>query len=392
MEGLLVILAVLLVGSYLLSPRDVFAPAFLTSIVWFGGILLYYIMPEGLPVLKDQFLGCLLIWSVTFVGSCLLMQSFRFAPCEWQCSTTVRDVYFWISICCVPSLLLFAYTAIRTGTSGSLAMDLRLAALGKGSVDGNVYTPFYYVIWVVTYMLYLVEFDKKHWRRTALMGGLVLLFGIITMAKALILSLGILTLFVLYRRGIITTKFIAIALGALLAFMLILHGIRQSTTMDEEAVGNAFEQYILRGFAAFDTLKPCSAAHWGENVFRLFYAVPYKLGFSQTPPIDPILPFILKPVCTNTYTTMYPFFVDFGKAGVGWFAAILGLLTGWVYKKSFSKSTFWSILYAYVVYMIIMQYAADSFFTNLAGHIKFVIVLAIPYVVGSSKLLAKQKQ
>ncbi len=391
MAGLLVILCVLLVLAYICSKQDIFSPGVLTAGIWLFCLLLFVLLPNRLPALQQQFLLCAGMWSGCFVLSSLSMQSLSYSNKKMQCSATIRDLYFWISIACVPALLLFVYRAIAYGTTDSIALNLRIATLGKNArVGEDTYSPLYYTLWLVTYLLYLIDADKKHWKRAALLGCLTLLFGIATMSKAMILSVGIITLFVLYKRGIISTKYILIGGAVIMAMMLVLQGIRQSISMDKDQVENIFEQYILRGFCAFDTLRPCSSAHSGENVFRIIYAVPYKLGWSSIEPINPILPWVYEPVATNTYTVMYPFFLDFGYVGVGVGAIVLGAGAGWLYTKSKQGNSFYTILYAYFCVMIVMQYVADSFFTNLAGNITFVLILSLPYIVGTYQLLKKK--
>lgn len=391
MAGLFVILCVLLVVAYICSKQDIFSPGVLTAGIWLFCLLLFVVLPNRLPALQQQFLLCAGIWSGCFVLSSLSMQSLSYSNKKMQCSATIRDLYFWISIACIPALLLFVYRAIAYGTTDSIALNLRMATLGKNvKVGEDTYTPMYYILWLATYLLYLIDANKKHWKRTVILGCLTLLFGIATMSKAMILTVGIITLFVLYKRGIISTKYILIGGAAVLAMMIVLQGIRHSMSMDKEEVENIFEQYILRGFCAFDTLLPCSSSHSGENVFRIFYAISYKLGWSSIEPIDPILPWVYEPVATNTYTVMYPFFLDFGYVGVGVFAVVLGAGAGWLYKKSEQGNSFYTILYAYFCVMLVMQYVQDNFFTNLAGVIKFVLLLSLPYIVGNYQLLRKK--
>lgn len=391
MAGLFVILCVLLLVAYICSKQDIFSPSVLTAGIWLFCLLLFVVLPNRLPALQQQFLLCAGMWSGCFVLSSLSMQSLSYSSKKMQCSATIRDLYFWISIACIPALLLFVYRAIAYGTTDSMALNLRMATLGENTKVGeDTYTPMYYTLWLATYLLYLIDANKKHWKRTVILGCLTLLFGIATMSKTMILTVGIITLFVLYKRGIISTKYILIGGAAVLAMMIILQGIRHSMSMDKEEVENIFELYILRGFCAFDTLRPCSSPHFGENVFRIFYAIPYKLGWSSIEPIDPILPWVYEPVATNTYTVMYPFFLDFGYVGVGVFAVVLGAGVGWLYKKSEQGNSFYTILYAYFCVMIVMQYVQDNFFTNLAGVIKFVLLLSLPYIVGNYQLLRKK--
>lgn len=150
--------------------------------------------------------------------------------------------------------------------------------------------------------------------------------------------------------------------------------------------------YLLGNMSSFDTLAPCSAHHFGENTFRFLYAIPYKLGISDLEPVDTILPWINYPVITNTYTGMYPFYVDFGVVGVILFAVILGAIYGWTFKKAQCGSNFNILIYAVFSHIIITQYVADMFFTNISGFLKLILLLLGPfYVTKNNLLVCKEK-
>ena len=97
-------------------------------------------------------------------------------------------------------------------------------------------------------------------------------------------------------------------------------------------------------------------------------------------PISPILPWVYKPVITNTYTVLYPFFLDFGFTGIVVFALLLGAGIGWIYAHHRKGEEIFTLLYAYFCVLLVTQYNGEAFFTNLAGHIKFVLLLLIPYI------------
>ena len=84
---------------------------------------------------------------------------------------------------------------------------------------------------------------------------------------------------------------------------------------------------------------------------------------------------------------MYPFYVDFGHAGVIIFSIVIGSFLGWLFKKSLMGSKFYIAFYAITLNVIVMQYAADLLFTNLTSNIKLFIVLAIPFVFTKHNLL-----
>lgn len=382
MTGTLILLAGLLGAAYFLSHRDIFSPGVLTCSIFSFCLLSLLVLPTHLPPLHKQCLFGVGLWSVCFVLSAMMAQSFRYTPMPKRSSTAVTDLYFWLSIACVPLLIRFAYEAIVTGTSSNFAANLRDAAINglPSSSTKEPYTPFYYMLWIATYLLYLKDINRTRWRRAVIMGGLVLSFGLVSMSKTFILTFGIMTLLVLYYRKIIATRHILLGLAVLVVLLWGMQFVRYHTQMSEEKVASTFEMYVLGNFYAFDTLKPCTAEHWGEHVFRLYYVLTYKAGLSPVEPVDPILPWVMKPIATNTYTVLYPFFLDFGYWGIAFFAIVLGLATGWLYSHYRQGDEFFVLLYAYFCVLLITQYNGEAFFTNLAGHIKFVLLMILPYL------------
>lgn len=381
----ILILVVLLGAGYVFSRKDILSPAVLTAFVWLFSLICFAILPHTLPSLSRQVLLGIGLWATGLSAGALLTQSFRYSPHTMQIDVRIREIFFWSGLVCVPLLFIFVSNALRINLDEPPAMRLRLAALGHGTADGEAYLPFYYVLWLATYLLYLFDSGKQYRIRAVIMGILVLCFAVGTMSKFLILNLGVITLVALFYKKVIRFRHLAIGAGVLVVLLLILHTIRQSRSLDGEYTSFLVEQYVLRNFVAFDTLQPYSSEHTGENVFRLIYAVANRLGISAVEPINPILPWIYKPVCTNTYTCLYPFFKDFGYWGIGLFAPVLGALIGWVYKRHWQGDTFFSMLYAYFSTMLIFQFDGELFFTNLAGHIKFIFLLALPFLFGGYK-------
>ena len=382
MTTLILICTLLLLMSYELSRHEWFSPGVLTCGVWLVGLVLFVVMPHPLPPLSMRFLMGAGLWIALYTVSALCMQSFSYRAQETQMSALVYDVYYWISICCIPFLIYFVYQALRFGTTDNWAMNLRMAALGRGrfSHDGT-YTPLYYTLWQVTYLLALFRLDKAHWRRAVVMGLLVLGFGVATMAKFVLLFFGVVTIVMLYQKHIIRLRHIAVIGLILITGMFVQHAVREKMEYDQKTFFEVVELYVLRNYTAFDTVEPCSSEHWGENVFRFCYAVAYKLGWSTVEPIDPLLPFIHKPTFTNTYTCLYPFYKDFGMWGIGLGAVITGAFMGWIFRKKQQGSTFFTLLFVYFCTTIIIQYNSEFLFMNFSGHVKACLLLYIPFLI-----------
>ena len=105
-----------------------------------------------------------------------------------------------------------------------------------------------------------------------------------------------------------------------------------------------------------------------------------------------MLKWVIKPIPTNTYTAMYPFYVDFGIIGLIIFPIIMGCTYGWIYKKADKGNNFYILVYATMVNMLIMQYAADLFFTCFFGNVKLILLLIIPFLEKKYNFLSFNKK
>ena len=379
----------LFILSFICSRNDIIAPGVITSGIWLFCLLLFWTLHHNLPPLTDQFLGSLSIWVTFFCISSLLMQSLSTKETIFEPSKVIRDLFFWISIITYPLFILFVHKALTLGHSGSWSSDLRLAALGKTTNFKEIYGGIHVIIWQVSYMIELFYSSKKNWKRVFILGFIFLSFAFFTMSKSLFLEFFTRTIIVLYFSKKIKVKHILFGAGGLYFLMVIIQAIRNSSNVDTINSQGFTVLYLLSSMTAFGTLEPGSALHWGENVFRLFYSTTYKLGLSSIEPTGILLRFISKPITTNTYTILYPFFVDFGYWGVGIFATIYGLIFGWIFKKAQNGSAFFVLIFATLGLSIITQYGGELLLTNISGYFKQIILLSIPFGATKIKLFNK---
>jgi oligosaccharide repeat unit polymerase len=280
----------------------------------------------------------------------------------------------------------FASVAITNGSTGYIPLDLRLAALGLGSGFKEPFGGFFVLIWQTSFILELLCYDKNKKWRLLVASSCFLLFGIVTMAKITFLNFFVIGSSILYFKKIVNLKHIFSGLCILALFFVILQTLRMSLKVSD--INNSIiVTYVISNLTAFDSLSPCSAEHFGENTFRIIYAIFYKLGISNVEPIDAILDWVEKPIQTNTYTTMYPFYVDFGIGGITFFSIIMGSCYGWLFKKAQMGSNFYIAFYSIILNVIIMQYVADQFFINLTTNIKLFFILSVPFLFTKHNLL-----
>lgn len=86
---------------------------------------------------------------------------------------------------------------------------------------------------------------------------------------------------------------------------------------------------------------------------------------------------------TNTYTNLYPFYVDFGAVGIAVFSVLYGLLYGFLYKKSRTGGKLELILYSISLTFLLMEFIGEFVFTNLSQYLQYITFAAIPFLVGN---------
>ena len=165
--------------------------------------------------------------------------------------------------------------------------------------------------------------------------------------------------------------------GLLLLFYLI-HSLRES----DFEIMSYFQAYFFSGIVAFDNV-PITINWEGDNVFRFFYAIAHAIN-PNIPVSEPIFDYCVISNAghmTNVYTGLYPFYSDFGYAGIGVFSVLWGSLAGYLYKKAFVSIPFlllYSILIVYVSLMFFGDFLCANFSLSLQ-YILFILLLFIPY-------------
>ena len=378
---LIIFFIVLLILGLKVSNNNIFSPSVITPAIWAAMLLMFFILDHNLPPLSYQFLVCIMLWCGLYTISSMLAQATTRATTLYNRtpSQTILNLYFLIALCTFPLFLQYAYTAITMGPTGHWATDLRLAATGKHPCFTEP-TGFLYVgIWRVAYIIELVNYSKKNRLRVLILFLFMISYGVVTMSKLMFLEMFICTAYILYANKKIKLKHLIIG-GLILFQVIILMQTVRSNLGDSDKERNSFlVLYIIGHMSAFDVLEPCSSTHFGENVFRIFYAISNSLKISNIEPVSQFLPWISSPIRTNTYTVMYPFFKDFGYIGVVIFAILNGLLWGSIFKKTTNDNKMFIVIYAFFISIIVEQYVAEIIFSGLAGHIKKLVLLLLPY-------------
>lgn len=389
MTKLLIICTILLVFSILFARRRWYAPSVLASGVWLVSLLAYSWIDHGLhPLTKDT---CTMItyWLALFCIPCWCVQSVYIKPIfkDIRTSVTARDIYYYLTLFTLP-LMVFSVLLVVARSGGNPFSALRDANVAED--NGIRTTGFFVIFWMVSYIMELQVVSKQNLGRVVLLFLVNLFYAFISMGKMNFMILFLASAIILTRRKILKLWHLAIG-GVVMLFLFVgIQTIRGSYTTPKKFAA----LYLTSSLGNLNTnLKPESAEHWGENTFRLFYALKSALDGGHTKPVDPILEFKRVEVGefvfgSNTYTALYPFYKDFGKTGVMVFAVILGLLFGYLFKTSEDNSDFALVLYAILAGSIVMQFIGDTFFTVLSQNIQYLVAALLPFIISKYNLFS----
>jgi len=391
MNNLLIIVSVLTVGSWIFSRRRWYAPSVLATAVWLFALVAYELLDKGIHPLKPEIITALTVWITGFTVATWVAQSFYLKPLlkDVTPSVPVRDLYYYFSLATVPVMAWAVLTVVRH-TGGNPFSALRDANVREND-QGIRTTAFFVIFWMVSYIMELRVLSKANRRRVIVLFLVNLFYVVISMGKMNLMILFLSTVIILSEKQIVKLKHLFIVVPVLLGLMLVLQNVRGALTSSDK-IGDFASIYICSSVANLNKqVKPKSAEQPCENTFRLYYAVKKKLDGGRTKVIDPVLDFkevqiADKRYASNTYTALYPFYKDFGIAGVWIFSIFLGLLFGLLFKLSEDGSTCALVLYAILAGCIPMQIIGDTVFTVLSQNIQYLIAALLPFVMSKYRM------
>lgn len=368
--------------------QNLFAPFVITPLIWGGVLFCFLTFPHNLYPIGSKFLSNLLVWVLPF----FLSSVFAYYKTEATSDVTAKiepnmnviKIYSVLTVLLMPVVIGITVWTAFINDPVNMFRYLRIMNTG---MDENIEAPDlgilnYLVSMAYVTLFFVLLYGKKKWLLTLII-VLNLMLAFITMAKTTFLCVILSSLYVLYVKKVIKIRHIAYGLLFFVILSIVLQSLRAASSQNEVVAVDSFDffvLYILTSMPAFEYFAlPISAAHWGENTFRLFYAIFYTFG-SDIPPINTILEFVNVPVETNTYTVLYPFYTDFGTFGVFFFSIIYGLFYGYLYRKTTTGSKFALIIYAILLNYIILQFIGEFIFTNLSMEIQHLFFVILPFV------------
>ncbi len=395
MTKLIIILSLLFAGSCLFARRRWYAPAVLQSGVWLLCVVTYAVLDHGMHPLRESVINAILVWVAGFTVTTWCVQSLYVKPLlkDVTPSLPVRDVYYFFTLLTLP-IMLWAVISILQHSGGNPFSALRDANVREND-QGVRTTGFFVVFWMVSYIMELRVLSKSNLLRVIVLFLVNLFYVAISLGKMNLMILFLSTVIILTEKGIIKLKHLFVAVPLLIGLMLGLQYARGSLRNSDSSLERFTALYVCTGLGNFNKyVEPGSSQQPGENTFRLYYAVKSKLDGGRTPVVNPILKFKGVKIGrhgfgSNTYTALYPFYKDFGMAGIWIFTVFFGLLFGMLFKAAEDGSVCALVLYAIWAGCIPMQIIGDTFFTVLSQNIQYLVAALIPFVMSKYRLLEK---
>lgn len=362
--------------------RDIFAPWSITLMVWIVVLIAYLYLDHGLCKTSDDFTPGVMLWCSSFCGLGYIV--YRLTPAntepEWTANRKVVNLFTIVAVMLTPLALYKAATfALEAGTD-NLMFAMREQIVEKDS--GFSLGPIAYLIHVI-YAILLVSADaEKYWNKWFFILCMVinLLFCFVIMSKLVIFIGVISTLYLNYVHKRIKLRTIGMVVGVFIFIGLLFTQIRAASDGDADSTYTLLEllaMYLLSPIPAFGMETACSSPVWGYETFRPFYNFLAGIGMYNGPVFDLDRVFVKVPIPTNVYTTMSPFYNDFGLPGIAVMGAIEGMIVAFIYKKASTGHTVARNLYAYLTAGLALQYYDDEFFLCASSIMQMVILIYI---------------
>lgn len=386
---LMVICGLLLCMSMLLARRRWYAPTNLMLLVWLLSLVGYAWIDKGSHPLHTSTIWAVSLWLISFSISAWLMQAIYVKPVFKDITSSVpaRDIYYYFTLLTIPIMAIWV-SVIIARDGGNPFAALRDANVAE--VRGIRTAAFFVLFWMVSYIMELQVVSRANIRRVLVLFFANFFYAFVSMGKMNFMILFLSTVIILTQRKLIKMWHLVIAFCVLLVFFVGIQKIRGSYTNPRHFTA----LYLTTSLANLDqNVVPCSSKQPAENSCRLYYAIRSSLDGGKTEVVDPILNFKWVRIgdlkyYSNTYTTIYPFYKDFGMIGVVVFAVILGLLFGYLFKTAEDGSQFSLLLYAILAGTVVMQFIGDTFFMVLSQNLQYLLAALLPYIISKHNLFA----
>ena len=313
MTQVIILSVVLFAFSILFSRRRWYAPSVLLCGVWMVSLVAYAWIDHGMHPLKPEIIAVISYWMVGFCVASWAIQSIYIKPVfkEVNSCVTARDIYYYFTLVTLP-VMIIEVAMVLLNSGGNPFSALRDANVAE--TNGIRTTGFFVIFWLVSYIMELQVASRENLKRVIVLFIINLFYAFISMGKMNFMVLFLSTAIILSQRKTINIKHLAIGIVCLAMLFVGVQKIRGSYSTPQHFVA----LYMTSSIGNLNmNVTPKSAENTGENTFRLYYAIKSKIDDEKTQVIDPVLDFHTVKVgkfrmYSNTYTSIYPFYKDFG--------------------------------------------------------------------------------
>ena len=378
---LIIIMSILLVGYMLFKAGDLFAPWTITTAVWLAIVVMFQFQGDLLYPLGTQFHTSLALWLPIFCVASLLTyyllpavadpkEASRQLP---ETSGLIFTTLYVISMVITPLYLYKIMQVVMMFDTADMLNNLRLLAVYGDEKYG--FLNYSYVLNQVLIVVALWRYPKVPlWQLlTIVAASMMSAFAI--MEKGILFFLFSALMYILYQKRVIRLRSIILSTVSVVVIFFLINAARELTSDDTDA-GDAmtfldfFAIYVLSPPAAFERISEDISTQFGSHTFQTFYLFLNRFGGNYEVNTK-LQEFVWVPLPTNVYTVFQPFFMDFGYRGVAFFAMIYGLLSGWAYRYARNGSGFGKCVYAYAVYVLILQFYQENVMMSIVNVVQF---------------------
>lgn len=374
--------------DWALDLGGLFAPWTLTLVVWAAILCLVYLQGNRLYPLTSQFYRAISLWvpilcCVAFVMYHLLpsRQPLKLGGnnevfASLHVNMRLFNALFVLVLVMTPLYAWNVYQVVSQFSTTDMLNNVRTLAVhgeGQGILKFTI---------VFNQVLFLVGIwahpQVRTWKLVAIYVANVLC-ALALMEKGTFFLLILCTLFMLAERRVIRFRTMAIV-GTASVLLLFLFNTVRETTEARASEMDFFEfvsTYVTSPPVAFCTLKEDLSQQWGANTFEVFYDYLNRFGVGNFIVNSKEQAFVQVPVVTNVYTVMQPFFVDFGYAGVAFFAAVYGVLAGCLYRGYRNGNSTARVLYTLLIQILVLQFYQENIFLSISGLMQSVILIVL---------------
>lgn len=343
-------------GLALLLRFSFCSPLVINSLVWLVVFLCGLLFHNRFSTLKDE---SFFAWYIWFMVTNLMF----FLVCSAQrkgvsTDEEIRKVPLDYTLLLLVLIAWLVYRIWIIGSTGPAHfwLNLRLSSINaEGVASLGLVGRFYPLVFALFLFEHVYAYQgNRHLR--FLLWCWMLLYAVATMGKFSLLTPIVSWVIIRGIQGKLDVKKVLVLVPVVFGFMMVLHFLRAAAS-DNSSITDILAIYVYSPLVALGYMNiDGSSLPIGAYVLRFLYAVGYRLGILETPPVNTILEYVQIPLLTNVYTVMQPFYHDFGLIGVLWGAVLYGLFYSCLYAFSLKGNGLALILFAGYSIVLVGQF------------------------------------